>query len=222
MPSPEERRPRIGLTGGIASGKSSVADIWQELGAVIVDSDVLAREVVEPGTDGLAAVVDRFGDRVLTAGGTLDRPALGEIVFGDPAARADLEAIIHPLVRRRAAELEAAAPPESLVVQVIPLLVETGQGDAFDQVAVVDLDPALQVARLRRRNGLDEEQARARVAAQAGREERLAKATIVIDNDGTPQQLRERAVAAWRELVDRAGGSAEGGPGQPSAGSRGA
>lgn len=204
MPSPEQpSRPRIGLTGGIASGKSSVAEIWAELGAVIVDSDVLAREVVEPGTGGLAEVVDRFGDRVLAADGTLDRAALGQIVFGDPAARADLEAIIHPLVRLRAAEQEAAAPPESLVVQVIPLLVETGQEGSFDQVAVVDLDPELQVARLRQRNGLSEEQARARVEAQAGREERLAKATLVIDNDGTPQQLRKGAIAAWRELLDR-------------------
>lgn len=204
MPSPEQpSRPRIGLTGGIASGKSSVAEVWAELGAVVVDSDVLAREVVEPGTDGLAAVVDRFDARVLAADGTLDRAALGQIVFDDPSARADLEAIIHPLVRRRAAEQETAAPPESLVVQVIPLLVETGQEGSFDQVAVVDLDPELQVARLRQRNGLSEDQARARVAAQASREERLAKATLVIGNGGTPQQLREGATAAWRVLLDR-------------------
>lgn len=205
MPSAEQppRRPRIGLTGGIASGKSSVAEIWEGLGATIIDSDVLAREVVEPGTPGLAKVVERFGRGVLGADGSLDRPVLGEIVFGDPGARADLESIIHPLVRRRAAELEEAAPPESLVVQVIPLLVETGQAGSFDQVVVVDLDPARQVERLRRRNGLTEEQARARVAAQAGRRERLAVATLVIDNNGTAEQLRQRAEEAWHLLRSR-------------------
>lgn len=203
MPSPEQpgRRPRTALTGGIASGKSSVADIWEELGAVIVDSDVLAREVVGKGTDGLAAVVDRFGDRVLAADGSLDRPALGEVVFADPAARADLEAIIHPLVRRRAADLEAAAPEGSVVVQVIPLLVETGQTESFDTVVVVDLDAELQAKRLRDRNGLSQEQARARITAQATSGERLAKATIVITNNGTPSELQARARAVWRELT---------------------
>ena len=128
---------RVGLTGGIASGKSVVADELGARGAVIIDADVLAREVVEPGTPGLAAIVERFGDDVLLDG-RLDRKALGDIVFADESARRDLEAIVHPAVRRRAAELEAIAPDDAVVVHVIPLLVETGQQDAFDVCLVVD------------------------------------------------------------------------------------
>lgn len=187
---------RIGLTGGIASGKSMVADELVDLGAVVIDADVLAREVVEPGTPGLAAVIQRFGEQVLS-NDRLDRAQLGEIVFGDPQARRDLEQIIHPAVRRRAAELEQAAGPDAVVVHVIPLLVETGQSDAFDLCVVVDVDPETQLDRLARRNGFTPEEASARLAAQASRAERLAAADVVIDNRGTPAQLRKQVADVW-------------------------
>lgn len=202
---------RLGLTGGIASGKSFVADALAELGAVVIDADVLAREVVERGTDGLAAVVDRFGPGVLRADGSLDRAGLGSIVFGDDAARADLNAIIHPRVRARAAELEAQAPPGSVVVHVIPLLVETGQADSFQGVLVVDVPPALQVERVAERDGLNADQAQARLRAQATREQRLAAADWVVDNSGTREitlrqvkELWEGPIAALRPLRDNA------------------
>ena len=191
---------RIGLTGGIASGKSTAADELAARGAVLVDADVLAREVVEPGTPGLAAVVERFGREVLD-GDRLDRAALGRLVFADAAARRDLERIIHPRVRARAAEIEAAADPDAVVVHVIPLLVETGQAGDFDLCVVVDLEPATQLSRLRERNGLSEEEARARVDAQAGRAERLAVADRVLHNEGSPDDLRRQVAALWSELA---------------------
>lgn len=187
----------IGLTGGIASGKSAVAERLAELGAVIVDADVLAREVVDPGTPGLAAIERRFGPDVLRTDGRLDRAALGAIVFDDPEARRDLEAIVHPAVRARAAQLTRAAPPDAVVVQVIPLLVETGQQKAFDRVVAVDVDAAVQVRRLVARNGLSTEQAMARIGAQVTRGERLAAADDVLDNNGTPEQLRAAVDALW-------------------------
>ena len=190
----------VGLTGGIASGKSAVADLLAAKGAVIIDADVLAREVVEPGTPGLAAVVQRFGTDVLTADGALDRATLGQVVFADPAARRDLEAIVHPAVRRRAAELTAAADADAVVVQVIPLLVETGQTDAFDAVVVVDVDPDTQVARVMARNGLAEAEARQRLAAQAGRVERLVAADLVVDNSGTLEDLAAEVDLLWQAL----------------------
>jgi dephospho-CoA kinase len=191
---------RIGLTGGIAAGKSTVAEALAELGAVIIDADVLAREVVAPGTPGLAAVASRFGSEVVP-GGELDRQALGKIIFSDPAARRDLEAIIHPAVRARAAALEQAAEPEAIVVQVIPLLVETGQQDAFDVVIVVDVEHETQVARLQTRNGLSRADAEARIAAQTSREERNAAADIVIGNDASVTQLKTQIADAWAQLV---------------------
>lgn len=194
----------IGLTGGIASGKSAVADLLAARGAVIVDADVLAREVVEPGTPGLAAIERRFGAEVLRPDGTLDRAKLGAIVFSDAAARADLNEIVHPAVRRRAAELTAAAPEGAVVVQVIPLLVETGQADAFDLVVLVDADPAVQLGRLMLRNGLSRADAEARVAAQASRAERLAAADVVLDNDGDLAALESQVDALWRCLPLRA------------------
>ncbi|GAB3911999.1 dephospho-CoA kinase [Microlunatus endophyticus] len=197
-------RLRIGLTGGIASGKSTVADLLAECGAVIIDSDLLAREVVEPGTDGLAGIVSRFGDQVI-AGGRLDRAALGRIVFADPQARHDLEAIIHPAVRRRAAELEAAAGPDAVVVQMIPLLVETGQQNAFDAVIVVDVPERVQRDRLIARNGLSGQEADARIAAQATREQRLAAATVVIDNSTDLADLEQRVRQVYRELTGEPG-----------------
>lgn len=190
-------RLHIGLTGGIASGKSTVADLLAAHGAVIVDSDRLAREVVQPGTAGLARVVERFGTDVLATDGSLDRAALGRIVFADPSARADLEAIVHPLVRERAAELAASAPAEAVVVQVIPLLVETGQAGDFDHVVVVDVDPEVQLTRLEQRDGFGPAEAAARVAAQTSRELRLRAADVVIDNSGSSGELAETVDRLW-------------------------
>jgi len=195
---------RVGLTGGVASGKSTVAEVLRDLGAVVVDSDVLAREVVEPGTAGLAAVVAEFGPEVLTPDGRLDRARLGAIVFADPARREALEAIIHPLVRVRSAEIAGAAPPGALVVHDIPLLVETGQQRDFDAVVVVDLPAELQLERAVRDRGWSEQEARSRIWAQAAREERLAAATHVIDNSGTREDLRQRVTEVFGELVERA------------------
>lgn len=191
---------RVGLTGGIASGKTAVSDLLASYGAVVIDADLLAREVVAPGTPGLEAVVARFGADVLDEAGALDRAALGAVVFSDEGARKDLEAIIHPAVRARAAEIEAASAPDAVVVHVIPLLVETGQANAFDAVVVVDVAPDTQLDRLRRRNGLDEQDARRRIAAQASREARLAVADHVVDNDGRPDELTQKVARLWREL----------------------
>lgn len=194
---------RLGLTGGIASGKSAVSKILAELGAVTIDADVLAREVVAPGTAGLARVVETFGDTVLNTAGELDRERLGAVVFGDPAARARLERIIHPLVRARAAELERAAldrDPDTIVVHDIPLLVETGQVDRFDLVLVVDVPPQEQLRRLVEIRGMTEEAARARIASQADREQRLGVADIVVRNDGTREELRQRVLDIWETL----------------------
>jgi dephospho-CoA kinase len=183
---------RVGLTGGIASGKSTVAGILVELGAVLIDGDALAREVVARGTPGLARVVEEFGADLLTPEGDLDRPALGRIVFADETARRRLEAITHPLIFERYAELEAAAGPDDLVVHDIPLLAESGRADTFDEVLVVDVPPELQVERMLRDRGWSREDAEARIAAQASREDRLAIATYVIDNTGTLEELRRR------------------------------
>ena len=192
---------RVGLTGGIASGKSTVSAMLRELGAVVIDADVLAREVVGPGTPGLEAVVAEFGRDVLGDDGGLDRPALGAIVFADPARRASLEAIIHPLVRERAAEIERAAPAGALVVHDIPLLVESGQAASFDAVVVVDVPEELQVARAVRDRGWSDTEAQQRVAAQAARSERLAAATHVIENAGTFEDLRQRVTEVFGELA---------------------
>lgn len=191
---------RVGLTGGIASGKSTVANELARRGAVIIDADELAREVVEPGTPGLAAIVRRFGDGVL-AGGQLDRAALAKIVFADPQARRDLEGIIHPAVRRRAAELEAAVPHPSVIVHMIPLLVETGQESDFDLCVVVDVDHQTQLARLMARGPMSREEAESRIAAQATREQRLAAADIVVHNVGTINDLRKQLDNLWSDLV---------------------
>ena len=195
---------RVGLTGGIASGKTAVSDALAARGAVIIDADLLAREVVEPGTPGLAAVVERFGAEVLTGDGVLDRAALGTVVFADPTARRDLEAIIHPAVRARAAAIEAAADPDAVVVHVIPLLVETGQQADFDLLVVVDVAPGVQRERLQRRNGLDTDAAEARIAAQASRADRLSVADVVLDNSATPADLIDQVDSLWPDLRARA------------------
>jgi dephospho-CoA kinase len=194
---------RVGLTGGIASGKTTVADALAARGAVVIDADLLAREVVEPGTDTLAAIVASFGPGVLD-GDRLDRPALGAIVFADPAKRAALERIVHPAVRRRAAQIEAVHANSPVVVHVIPLLVETGQEKDFDVVVVVDVDHETQVARLADRNRLSRAEAEARIAAQAGRSRRLAAADIVIDTSGSLDDLPRRIDALWADLSHRA------------------
>jgi dephospho-CoA kinase len=191
---------RIGLTGGIGSGKSTVAALLAEHGARVVDADRIAREVVEPGTPGLAAVVAEFGDGVLTEQGALDRPALAGIVFGDPQARARLDAVVHPLVRARAAELVAAAPADSVVVQDVPLLVETGQAGSYDLVLVVETDVETRVARLVDR-GLSADDARARIASQATDEQRRAVADAVLRNDGDRADLAAQVDRFWAEHV---------------------
>ena len=196
----------MGLTGGIGSGKTAAARVLADLGALVIDADLLAREVVDVGTSGLAEIVAAFGDRVLRPDGSLDRAALGQIVFADDAARKRLEAIVHPRVRERAAEIEAAAGKDRIVVHVIPLLVETGQADRFDVVVVVDVPEEVQVERLARTRGMPAEEARARMEAQASRDERLAAADIVIDNSGSVEDLRGRLFEAWRVLQARAGG----------------
>ncbi|MDQ1104373.1 dephospho-CoA kinase [Nocardioides zeae] len=191
---------RVGLTGGIASGKSTVAAVLRDLGVVVIDADQLAREVVEPGTPGLAGVVEEFGTEVLAEDGSLDRPALGAIVFADPERRAALEQILHPLIRARSAELEAAAGADAMVVHDIPLLVETGQQDRFDAVVVVDVPEDEQVRRMVTDRGWTEEDARARIAAQATRDERRAAATYVVENTGTRDDLRHRVTEVVAEL----------------------
>jgi len=191
----------IGLTGGIGSGKSAVATRLAELGAIVIDADAIAREVVEPGTDGLVQVVAEFGPDVLTATGELDRAALGRLVFADPQRRQALERIIHPRVRARSAEIVSTAPDDAVVVNDIPLLVETGQAKNFPLVIVVLAAEDVRVARLLRDRGMSEEDARARIAAQATDEQRREVADIVIVNDGTLEDLRVAVDAAWWDTI---------------------
>ena len=193
----------MGLTGGVASGKSTVASMLVELGAVLIDGDALAREVVARGTPGLGQVIDEFGEDLLTAEGDLDRAALGRIVFSDESARRRLEAITHPLIFERYAELEAAAPPDAVVVHDIPLLAEAGRdrADTFDAVIVVDVPAELQIERMMRDRGWTREDAESRIAAQASREDRLAIATYVIGNAGSLDDLRAQVEEVYAELT---------------------
>lgn len=195
----------VGLTGGIGAGKSAVSRLLASYGAVIVDSDRIAREVVEPGTPGLAAVVAEFGDGVLAADGSLDRAKLGGIVFADADRLRALNGIVHPLVRDRSAALQEEAGPDAVVVNDVPLLAENDLAGLYDVVVVVDAAPATQLDRLVRLRGMAEDEARARMAAQATREQRLAIADIVVDNDGTQAELAERVRKLWEELVARKG-----------------
>jgi dephospho-CoA kinase len=195
---------RVGLTGGIASGKSTVSAILAELGAVVIDADAIAREVVAQGTPGLEAVVAEFGPGLLTPEGDLDRPAMGALVFADAGARKRLEAIIHPLVHRRSAELEAAAEADAVVVHDIPLLAEVGRAGSFDAVIVVDAPTEVQVARMVGDRGWTREDAESRIAAQASREDRLSIATHVVDNTGSLDDLRRRVEDVYAELAARA------------------
>jgi dephospho-CoA kinase len=195
---------RVGLTGGIGSGKTAVADRLAALGAVVVDADLLAREVVAVGTPGLADVVSAFGTEVLAEDGSLDRAAMGRLVFNDETSRRQLEAIIHPLVRAAAMRREAdavRADPDAVVVHVIPLLVETGRTGSYDVIIVVDVDPETQIERLVSLRGMDQVEAQQRIAAQASRAERLAIADEVIENNGTLAHLDAQVDAVWRRLT---------------------
>lgn len=191
----------VGLTGGIGSGKSAVAQRLSELGAVVIDSDRLAREVVAPGTDGLAEVVAQFGPQVVGADGALDRAELARVAFADEAARRRLESIIHPRVRARAAELAMAAPADAVVVNDVPLLVEAGLADQYELVVVVFADEQTRLERLVRDRGMAESEAKARIAAQATDEQRRAVADVVIVNDDTLEQLRSTVDRLWRDRL---------------------
>ncbi|MEU6606084.1 dephospho-CoA kinase [Streptomyces shenzhenensis] len=194
---------KVGLTGGIGAGKSEVSRLLVERGAVLIDADRIAREVVAPGTPGLAAVVEAFGERVLAADGSLDRPGLGAIVFADPEKLAVLNSIVHPLVGARSRELESAAADDAVVVHDVPLLAENGLAPLYDVVVVVDAGPETQLDRLVRLRGMTEDDARARMAAQATREKRLEIADVVIDNDVPLDALRRRVAEVWADLVRR-------------------
>ena len=219
---------KVGLTGGIGAGKSEVSRLLDAYGAVIVDADKIAREVVEPGTPGLAAVVAEFGEEILAPDGTLDRPKLGSLVFADTERLAALNAIVHPLVGERSAELERqaqeaaqaeqaqqAAAAESaqgqgggaVIVHDVPLLAENGLAPLYDLVLVVDASPETQMDRLVRLRGMTEGEAAARMAAQATRRERLAVSDIVIKNDGPLEELQTRVREVWDALRERAAGA---------------
>ncbi|MFB8774535.1 dephospho-CoA kinase [Streptomyces broussonetiae] len=200
---------KVGLTGGIGAGKSEVSRLLVECGAVLIDADRIAREVVEPGTPGLAAVVRAFGEEVLTEDGRLDRPRLGSIVFAAPDRLAVLNSIVHPLVGARSRELEAAAADDAVVVHDVPLLTENGLAPLYDLVVVVDASPETQLDRLVRLRGMTEDDARARMAAQATREQRLEIADIVIDNDVPLAELQRRVKDVWADLTRRARASRE-------------
>lgn len=192
---------RLGLTGGIGSGKSTVSRRLGALGAVVIDADVLAREVVAAGTPGLAEIVIAFGADMLTPEGELDRTAMGARVFNDTDARTRLEAIIHPRVRQRAREIEAAAGDAAIMVHDIPLLVETGQEQDFDVVVVVDAPLDVQLHRLVGLRGMAEDEARSRIDAQATRDQRVEVADHVITNDGSLEELSAAIDGLWKQLT---------------------
>jgi dephospho-CoA kinase len=187
---------RIGLTGGIGSGKSTVSALFSALGAYVVDADAIAREVVAPGSAGLDALVEEFGPEILSPDGALDRAALAEVVFADSSARERLNAITHPRIAARTAELVAGLPSDAVMIHDVPLLAELGLQGAYDLVVVVDAPEQVRIDRLVAR-GLTQPDARARIKAQASREQRLGIADIVIDNSGDLQALREQVQKAW-------------------------
>ena len=200
---------RVGLTGGIGSGKSTVSALLAGHGAVVIDYDLLARDVVAPGSPALDAIATRFGAHVITVDGTLDRPALGAIVFGDAAALADLNAITHPAIRELGERREAEAGPDAVVVHDNPLLVEMGAAARCDVVVVVDVPVEVQVERLTTIRGMSEDEARARIAAQASRQQRTGAADLVIDNTGPQDELVRIVGGTWDELVSRAAAQPE-------------
>lgn len=195
----------IGLTGGIGSGKSTVSGLLAERGAVVIDADAITRELQQPGTPVLAAMVERFGDGILAPDGTLDRQAVADIVFADSDALADLGKIVHPAVGAEIARrLQEEADTDHVVVLDVPLLVESGRDD-MAALVVVDVDPEIAVRRLVEQRGMREDDARARMARQASREERRAKADVVIDNSGSLDDLRDAVRDAWPRLLALAG-----------------
>ena len=195
----------VGLTGGIGSGKSTVARMLEERGAVVFDADLLAREAVEPGTSGHTAVLERFGADVLAPGGELDREALASIVFADPSARRDLEQIVHPEVRRLFAEgSEAYHDTDRIVVFSAPLLVESGMHTAFEILVVISATVATQIERLMRQRGMSEAAIRARIDAQAPLEDKAAVADFLVDNGGTLAELESQVERLWHDLSARA------------------
>lgn len=194
----------VGLTGGIASGKSAVSQRMAELGAVVIDADLLARHVMEPGTEGLAEAVEAFGEGILRADGSLDRPVLGQIVFADETARQRLNSIVHPRVRAESARLREAAPAGSVVVEDLPLLVETGQQGRFDVVVVVHAPEQERIRRVVEDRGSTEEDARSRMAAQATDAQREAAADVLLDNSGPPDQLRVQVDELMEKLTAQA------------------
>ena len=194
---------RVGLTGGVGSGKSTVSALLAEHGALVIDADAIARDVVRAGTPGFDAVVARFGAGVVGPDGELDRPRLASLVFADEQARADLNAIVHPLVGERTAALMAAAPPDAVVVYDVPLLVESNMAAAFDVVVVVEAAADTRLGRLAAR-GMPETDARARMAAQASDEQRRAVAHEIVANDGSLEALRAEVGALWQRLAARA------------------
>jgi dephospho-CoA kinase len=201
---------RVGLTGGVGSGKSTVARLLADLGAVIIDADAIAHEVVEPGTPGFDAVVERFGRGVVRPDGSLDRAGLAGIVFADDTQRQALNAIVHPLVGARMAELAAAASADAVVVWDVPLLVENDSAGGFDMVVVVEADVPIRLARLVER-GMSEQDARERIKSQATDEQRRAVADVVIENNGDLAALRERVRKVWKAIQQRRVGAPGGG-----------
>ena len=195
---------RVGLTGGIGAGKSEVSRRLAAQGAVLIDADGIAREVVAPGTEGLAAVTAEFGAGVLRDDGSLDRERLGEMVFADPAMLRRLNSIVHPLVGRRMNELEKEAGQDAIIVHDVPLIAENDLGSAYDLVVVVDAPRHIQLDRLIRQRGMSREQAEARMAAQASREMRLAIADLVVDNSSSLAELDRQVGDLWAELRRRA------------------
>jgi dephospho-CoA kinase len=198
---------RVGLTGGIGAGKGEVARRLAACGALVIDADEVAREVVAPGTPGLDEIVKAFGAGVLRPDGSLNRELLGQMVFSDAALRGQLNAIVHPRVGERMREIEETAAAADVVVHEIPLLAEGGLASAFDVVVVVDAPPQVQVERLVSARGMTRAHALARMSAQASREERLAVATYVVDNSGSLEDLDGHVAALWAELSRRAAAS---------------
>jgi dephospho-CoA kinase len=192
---------RIGLTGGIGAGKSTVSATFSELGGIVVDGDVISREVVAPGTEGLARLVEAFGADILLPDGALNRPALAAVAFSDDEKRQTLNSIVHPLVGKRREELIAAAPPDAVIVEDIPLLVESQMAPMFPLVIIVHADEDVRVARLIEYRGFSEADARARIAAQASVEQRKVVADVWLENHGGPDDLRQQAVALWNDRV---------------------
>lgn len=192
---------RIGLSGGIGAGKSTVSSTLRDLGAIVVDGDVIAREVVEPGTEGLAKLVETFGEQILSDDGSLNRPALAAIAFTDDVKRQTLNGIVHPLVGKRRSELIEAAADDAVIVEDIPLLVESGMGPLFPLVIIVNADEDLRVKRLIEHRGFTEQDARARIAAQATEEQRRAVADVWLDNTGSADELVDQVRELWYRRI---------------------